>query len=67
MKHFVFFTPASDPDEGKSWALALKAATLREVRDHMNDRKLYPDPTVWKFMVIKGRELPVDFQAVVKF
>lgn len=65
MKHFVFVKPTNDPET--SWGLALKDATLKEVRAHMNNRSLFPDPTEWLFMVIKGRELPVDFQAVVKF
>ena len=65
MKHFVFIRSKDDADQ--SWGLAFQGATLREVRDHMNDRSLYKEPTDWTFLVIKGRELPVDFQAVVKF
>ena len=65
MKHFVFVKSANDSDA--SWGLALEGATLREVRNHMNDRSLYKDPTDWVFLVIKGRILPVNFQATVKF
>ena len=65
MKHFVFFKSKDDAEA--SWGLALEGATLPEVRAHMNDRNRYTDPTIWEFMVIKGRELPVDFEAVVKF
>lgn len=65
MKHFVFVKSANEPDEG--WELVMIDATLKEVRGHMNDRTIYPDPTAWKFLVIKGKKLPVDFQAVVKF
>lgn len=65
MKHFVFFKSKGDAEA--SWGLALEEATLREVRNHMNNRTIYKDPTEWTFKIIKGRELAVNFQAVVKF
>lgn len=65
MKHFVFVKSANDSDA--NWGLALENATLREVRDHMDNRAFYKNPTDWIFLVIKGRKLPVAFQAVVKF
>lgn len=64
MKHFVFVTNADEPDG--PWGLALKDATLKEAKACMNDRNLYPDPTAWKFKLIRGTELPIEFHAVVK-
>lgn len=63
MKYFVFVASATDPDN--NWSLAQTVERMSEVKRHMNDRNLYPDPTAWQFKVIKGRELTVDFQAMV--
>lgn len=64
MKHFVFFKPKNDAEA--SWGLALEEATPREVRAHMNNRTIYKDPTEWTFKIIRGRELPTEFEVVVK-
>jgi len=64
MKHFVFFKAKNDAEA--SWGLALEDATLPEVRAHTNNRTIYKDPTEWTFKIIRGRELPAEFEVVVR-
>lgn len=61
-QYFVF---AATGTEVVGFKHMTTVATMKEVKAHLDDKDIYADPSDWGFLVIKGRELKIDFEAKV--